>query len=163
EQAAGTLDVQGTMTQNGGAFRYLGGTINGNVTIAGGALLIGTGATGPASFTLDGVSTATLADNLLAAGQSLTARRNSSAAQGLPIANGFVNSGSVYVAGTTSASTLTVSSGTLVNTAAGLVQFQAGGTTRSFVGNLTNNGTVQVNQTTTFSAGTFEQAAGTLA
>jgi fibronectin-binding autotransporter adhesin len=162
DQAAGNLDVQGTMTLTSSTFRYLGGAISGAVTINNGSLVIGSGVTGPGSFIFDGNSTATLTDNALLAGQSLTARRTSSSGtQGLTVANGFTNNGSIYLAGTISTTTMTVTNGTLVNNAGGLVQFQAGGGVRTIVGNLTNNGSVQVNQATTLSGGkTFEQAAG---
>jgi hypothetical protein len=178
----------GTLTYTSGAissglYRYLGGTITGTPMLTSATLEIGPAATDPVSFLLSNSNS--LASDVHA-GQTLTVQNNTtSGTHGLTSASGFTNDGSILVTGTSSGTTyLTVTTGTLTNSATGLIHFQVGGGGRTFTGDLANNGTVTVDRATTLNkvsgqytnnnlftvnnpltvsnAGTFNQAAGTL-
>ena len=179
-QTAGTINyMSGSIN---GDFNYLGGVITGTPLLSGATLIIGPAATNPVSFLF--TNNSTLASDVHA-GQTLTLQISGTVSQALSSADGFTNDGSIVLTGTSSgAAVLSLDSGTLTNSATGLVHFQTGGTgLRTFTGDLLNNGTVIVDRPTTFnksggqytnnatfdvnstltidSAGTFEQAAGT--
>ncbi len=147
-QDGGTLDyTSGSISS--GLYQYLGGTISGTPQLSGATLEIGPTATDPVSFLLTN-------DNTLVgdvhAGQTLTVQDTSTVVQGLTSANGFTNDGSILLMATgTGATSLTITSGTLTNSATGLLHFQSGGSaSRVFSGDLLNNGTVTVDRSTTF-------------
>jgi hypothetical protein len=189
-QAAGTLDVDGTLGLNGGSvnltggvmelsnaftlgggtftqdggtlnytsgdisggtYNYLGGAINGVPVLAGATLEIGPAATDPVSFLL--IDHNTLASDVHA-GQTLTVQNTTtSGATGLTSATGFTNDGSILLTSTDAGgASLTVTDGTLTNSATGLLHFQTGiGSIGDiFYGDLINNGTVTVDRWTTF-------------
>jgi hypothetical protein len=186
-QLGGTLDVQGSFVTTG-VFNFHGGQILGTPRLTGGQLTIADGNTNAASFILEGNNSLSLPGGLLADGQSLTVRNVSNTILGLTSANGFTNNGSIDVVGTGSGTAnLTIASGTLINGASGQLRFQLGGTGgRSFAGNLTNHGDIEVDAFTSFTksggvymnhgqfmiaggqtlnvtgSGTFEQVGGTL-
>ncbi len=147
-QSAGTLAyTSGTIST--GTFDYEGGTITGTPQLSIATLQIGPAATNAASFLF------TNNGNLegdLHAGQTVTLQDSFTTARMLTSATGFTNDGSILLTGTSSGSAdLVITSGTLTNSATGLVHFQTGGTgLRTFTGDLLNNGTVIVDRPTTF-------------
>jgi hypothetical protein len=166
EQAGGNLNIVGLLNlQSGTTFKYTGGTITGNIVINNGTLNID-GATNAASFTLAGASTLSVGASGIATGQVVSLLNELSSTLTTTAPTGFSNAGAINLTGTNNGITrLSVTTGALVNKTNGLVRFQSGGNgTRSFVGDLTNDGgTVLVDHATTFSktAGIFEQTAGT--
>jgi hypothetical protein len=160
DQTAGRLDIDGTMTMTGGTFHYIGGTITGAPLISGGTLAIDVNLTAPYAFALEGSSILSLADGQVRSGQSLTVRHTSTGTQGTTSAATISNFGSISVAGTSSGVTsLTLTTGRLNNEVGGQLSFQAGGTgSRSLLADLTNYGTVVVDQATTLgkTAGDYE-------
>src|SRR5207253_2572790 len=128
---------------------------------------VGAGSAGAASFTMTGACTLS---GDVAPGQSVLVQGSSSGGVAtVTAAAGFTNAGTITLQSINSGweSDLTVTGGTLTN--AGTLNVNAGtGGPRTITANLTNNGTVSLNTSTTFAkasgtttnTGTFTVAAG---
>lgn len=149
-QDGGTLDVQGGFTSNGETFNYNGGSITGNdIDIAGGTLNIATA--GPGNFDL--VTTVTYAGDI--SGNQSIDIIGSPSGTGTMSASGNVNNSGVLTLTSTAALGATITSpSTLTNNAGGIINIEAGSggartlNTTGFV----NDGTVNVNASTTLNA-----------
>lgn len=153
EQQSGTFEFLGKTPIDGGTIRILGGAIIGIPSATNAVLEIGPVFTGPASFVLQNSNTLLLANNSIAAGQSITIRNSASGTQSTVSAAGFTNNGSLLFTGNyvTGTAKLVITNGTLLNGVTGLVHFQSDlAGDRAFTGNLTNLGTVLVSRNTTF-------------
>jgi hypothetical protein len=149
-QDGGTLDVQGSFNLTSITFNYNGGEITGiampltesNLTIA--------PAAGNGVFVMRGNSNTFSGD--LATGQFLTARADSSFNGLVTSATGFSNDGVLSLnTSTNNTARLTVTSGTLTNSANGFISIGGGGAgLRNLVANLINDGTVNLNRSATF-------------
>jgi hypothetical protein len=165
--APGNLTVSGstTFTQAGGklkqasdgkvvmgqgsTFRFNGGTIIGDLQLRNLTLDIGANS-GPATISMRGGST--LIGNVLA-GQTIKVQGDSSGVATLTAANGFTNAGMIVlesVSGSSNASNLTVTNGTLTNLVGGEINVNAGdGGSRNLTTELANAGTVNIKTATT--------------
>jgi hypothetical protein len=140
----------------------------------------------PVTVTLG--TTRTIGTLALGSDDTLTLQTTTSATQTLTASAGFVNDGSIQLTSTSSGTAaLALTTGALTNSSTGILNFQAGGTgSRTFGGDLVNNGTVTVARATSFNksggqytnnnqftvgtgntltvsgSGAFEQAGGTL-
>ena len=160
-QDGGTLAASGTFYMSGATFNF-----NDSVDVVGGsvvtgvpvlntvALNIGAGSAGAATFSMRYFST--LSGNVAPGQTILINGNNSDTSATLTAANGFTNAGTITLQtlnGSSYSSNLTVTSGTLTNT--GVINTEPnaidGATTRTISADLINNGTVNVNQDTTFS------------
>ena len=152
-QNGGTLDIDGTMALTSIDFTYNGGTISGTPTLTNVDLTIAPGATNGATFLLRGASSTLSGD--VHAGQVLMVQGHAVVAHAtLMSAGGFDNSGEITLDSTHGSyqANLTVTSGTLTNTALGVINVDktvAGTGTRTITANLTNNGQVNINTDTT--------------
>jgi hypothetical protein len=159
---AGDISSSGTVTQNGGTlnytsgqisggtYEYLGGTTTGTPLLTGSKLKIGPSATNPVSFFF--IDNNTLEGDAHV-GQTLTILNNGHTATpfGLSSASGFTNNGSIILIGSPlGGSTHLNVAGTLTNSATGLLHFQSPDGGRLFTGDLANDGTVRIDQSTTF-------------
>ena len=156
-QNGGTLDLLGTSAlfdlSNSATFNFNGGSITGTPRLTSTTLNIGNDSNGAAEFSIRG--SANFSGNV-APGQIIRVQgdaTNGSAT--LTAAGNFSNSGNITletVSGSTSTSNLTVTSGTLTNATGGVIDVNAGGGgSRTISANLTNDGTVNLNTSTTFS------------
>jgi len=157
-QEQGSIAGPGTITMSADTFNFNGGSINGEVLLTlGSALNIGAGSVGAASFAFQNSGNTMSGD--LAPGQTVLLRGlGPNALAVVTAANGFTNGGTIILdaMGTDASSSntgaaLTVTNGTLTNSATGLIHSRvsvAGASSRTFTGNLTNFGTVTVDQNT---------------
>lgn len=151
-QDGGTLN-QGAGALFGGEYEYLGGTINGTPVLSNTTLTIGPAATDPVSFLLQDGGVL-IGD--VHVGQTLNVLKSSASVvpRGMTSATGFNNNGSILLTASDAAggaTLLQLDTGTLTNSATGLLHFQAGGSAgRLFTGNLANSGTVEIDHPTTF-------------
>jgi hypothetical protein len=149
-QNDGTLSINGTYSQLGGAFNYNGGTITGTPILQSVALTFGSGGTGVASFILRGAST--LSGDVGPDQTIWVQGSNAGNHATLTAASGFNNAGTLRLESIDQnwSSNLTVSSGTFSNT--GILNVNPGsGGSRIVMASLSNAGTVNLNTDTTFS------------
>ena len=153
DQTAGTFSMSGS----GGVFDFSGGVIAGNpvINLQNKALTLGAAGTSAATFQMRGPSSTLIGD--ISAGQSLLVQgSDAGGAATLTSAAGFSNSGTVTMESIDGAHavTLNLGSGSLANLPGGVFNAGAGaGGTRTLTGNLTNDGTVNLNINTTFNGG----------
>ncbi len=154
-QNGGSLDLLGTTALfdlTSAAFNFNGGTVTGTPRLTAAALNIGASSTAAATFSMR--SSSTLSGNIAAGQTVLVQGDNNNGAGTLTVASSFSNSGTLTlesVAGNASSSNFTLTSGTLTNAAGGVFNSNAGGGgTRTVSANLINNGTVNINESTTF-------------
>src|SRR5262249_21226987 len=152
----GTGHLPGTFSLANGAFAFNGGQMaagTGVVYLKNTALGIGAGSAGAARFTVTGAS-ATLSGSIAAA-QSVLVQGNSDGGDTTLTATtdvGVAGSLTLQSASSSYQSNLTLAAGkTLTVAAGGSLTVNAGsGGTRTFTGDLSNNGTVALNTSTTF-------------
>ena len=147
-QNAGVLTIVGDFSMSSATFNFNGGDINGVPTLNTVNLNLGATATAPATFNL-GNTTSLTGD--VKPGQQLNVRGGQSSNALLLAAAGFTNGGTIVLETSTSSfqSNLQVTNGILTNT--GVISINAGtGGTRNFTANLVNNGSVFINDSTTF-------------
>ena len=165
-QDGGTLQIDGTLFKNLGAFHYNGGAITGEPRLRNNALTIGPAATDPLAIVQDG-TLSTLAGDVHA-GQTLRVESNSVVGSSiLTTAADFSNAGTIRLEsiGTFNA-TLTLAPGTLTNDNSLVMAASLG--SRILRGALINNGSFVAEQRTTIhdgpiaNNGTFEIQSGVL-
>ncbi len=149
-QNGGTLANSGAFEVNSAAFNFNGGITTGNaVTIYYSAFTIGPGSTGQGYFSCRGSST--FAGDI-AVNQTVKINGVTGVSSQLTAANGFTNNGTLVLETTSSTpySNLIVNSGVLTNK--GIFNINPGtGGSRTFSGNLDNQGTININTLTNFS------------
>lgn len=144
-QDGGTFNFTSSGSILGTTFEFLGGTINGTPRVTASTLVIGPMATDPVSFLLQ--SNNTLVGDVHS-GQTLTVRASG---RTFHSASGFTNAGSMLLmADNTGTTTFAITDGTLTNSNTGQLHFQAGPGNHTFSGDLVNDGTVIVDQPTSF-------------
>jgi hypothetical protein len=162
--SGGLFNAQGGLAFNHGVLDFSGGAFGSNPVLN--AATLNLLSSTPATFILQNASTI---NGDLAAGQALWVRgSNQLGHTTVTWASGLQNAGTVRLESidNTWQSALSVSGGTLINTAGGLIQVNAGsGGNRVLTGNLTNLGTLTVGAGTVLKAdgSTFTQAGGTTA
>jgi RHS repeat-associated protein len=162
KQTGGSLNNNGGFGVSGGAtFDFAGGTLAGNAPVMSGASLkVEAAATG----TIAVLGNSTLLGDVPAGAPTILVQGNSSVGDvTLTAASGFSNAGTITLQSANGgfASNLAVTNGTLTNTSTGIINSNAGsGGPRTIVANLLNNGTINVNQSATFSTtnGTYTNA-----
>jgi RHS repeat-associated protein len=155
----GTLAGAGSLTVNGGTFTFNGGSSTlGPLSLTDAALKIGPASTGAASFVLYGNSTLS---GDVAQAQTLAVVGTGNP-DGFPIdttltaAASFTNNGTITLVDSHpspsrgyAGANLTITSGTLTNAKTGVISFAVGnGAASSLTGDLSNDGTVTINQST---------------
>jgi hypothetical protein len=160
--SGGLLNAQGGLTFNHGILNFNGGAFGSNPVLNAATLNL-LGSATPATFILQNASTI---HGDLAAGQTAWVRgSNQLGNTTVTWASGLYNAGTVRLESVdgTWQSALTISGGTLTNTAGGLIQVNAGsGGDRVLTGNITNLGTMSVGAGVVLKAdgSTFNQAGG---
>ena len=145
-QRAGVLRVNGSFEVGNATYRFEGGTYTGNSVALTNSTLALTPAAGPATFVMSGVGSQLGGD--IGPGQTVWVRGDGTFGNAnLTSANGFTNAGTLRIEsiGSNWESKLTVTSGTLVNTGS-IVSGVGTGGARTIVGDLMNQGTLDVNQ-----------------
>jgi hypothetical protein len=156
--SGGTLNSSSGIISGGGsatnAFQYLGGTINGALTIDDTGLIVGPSITGPFSFSIRGNSRLALSNNLLAVGQTLTLQPAGPIGNAvLTSATGFTNQSSIVLIPGTGSTTFWISnSDTLLNDTNGLIRVEPAfaAPTSTIRANILNRGTVSIESSTIF-------------
>ncbi|MDP6717663.1 MAG: hypothetical protein QGF59_03370, partial [Pirellulaceae bacterium] len=154
----GTSDITGTAHLNGSDLNWPSGTILGSpmLTLLNTDLALGAAATSAATSAVTfqfGASSNTLSGDIKT-GQTVVINGGLSLHAWLTSPNGFTNSGLIILQtlSSTYSSNLAVTSGTLTNSSSGVINSNPGtGGSRSISATVVNNGTVNLNQTTTLS------------
>jgi YD repeat-containing protein len=153
EQAAGTLNVDGSFVVNNANLRFDNGTVQGtnNPTFTSGTLTIDAGNQNIAAFDVHGTTTL---DSGLNVNQTINLQPQTSSAISLRVPNDFHNAGTINFdtrEGTTGTATLqTITSNTGIITNEGVVQIQEG-SHRILSGEFINSGTTTVSGAVEFS------------
>ncbi|MEM7474102.1 MAG: PEP-CTERM sorting domain-containing protein [Planctomycetota bacterium] len=149
-QNSGTLDIDGTFTMSSDTFTYNGGVIEGDLGLSNSTLNIGAGTGG---FNADFTGTSNNLTGNVLAGQTLNMNATNVGATVSAQAD-YSNSGTINLnANGTNSATLT-RLGTITNNADGVLNFGGTGTgNRVLTADLQNNGTVNVNKSSSFSRG----------
>jgi hypothetical protein len=151
-QNSGTVTINVAFQQSGGAFHFSGGTITGTAVLSDAALDIAAGVISPATFAMRG-NASTLSGNI-AAGQAILVQGSADGPATLTAATEFTNSGTITLDSidTARSATLIVTTGTLTNTATGVINANAGASgSRTFDADVTNNGSININADTAIS------------
>ena len=152
-QEAGTLAIDGALSMSSNAIlNFNGGIISGTPVLTSSTLNIGAGGTSAAAFLMRG--TGKLSGDI-SVGQRVVVQSGVIGANAtLTAATGFTNSGDITLESTLNpwSSRLNVTSGTLTNTATGVINVNTGaGGDRTISADLLNNGVVNLNVGTAFS------------
>ena len=170
-QAAGSLTVSGlgSIVLADDTFHFDGGSISGNaISLSASALHIGPGSTGTGAFYFTGSSNTISGD--IAAGQHVTVAATAFVDSTLTNVGGFTNHGTIVLTNNAGCcpvardTYLTVTAGgTLINATDGVITAEPNLGERFISAHLTNNGTINVNTTTslTKSSGVYDNS-GTL-
>lgn len=153
-QDAGTVSVGGGLTMSGDTFNFNGGSLSGNAPVLiSSTLNIGAGSTGAGEFRMQGAGS--LSGNIAQA-QTVRVEATFTSNSVVTAASGFTNNGTLLIEDTSGGSArdaiLVVSTGMLVNGPTGEITFlpdaipTAGAGDRQLYANLTNNGTLNVDE-----------------
>jgi hypothetical protein len=168
DDTGGSVATTGTgqlMVGGGNTYNQGNGTTSGNAVLlagpqSGSGIALHYTGTGSSTIVAEG-GTGTL-DGAIVSGQTLSVDGTCSNNAVETVDANETNAGTVHVSsiGCGNTSTLAVASGkTFTNQATGIVDFDPGATgARTITGNLTNDGTVNVNASTSFSSGTWDNA-----
>ncbi|QEG37245.1 beta strand repeat-containing protein [Bythopirellula goksoeyrii] len=146
-QDAGTLDIQGTFNPSSATFNFNGGDVTGNSMVLTNSTLNIAPTAGSGSFVLR--NTSNFSGNLQP-GQTVSVQGTASSTS-VTAATGFTNNSTLTIETTGGGATqLAITSGTLTNQTAGIINFEGPASIRRFQGDLDNRGTVNVNGDTDF-------------
>jgi len=162
-QNGGTLNNTGSFALSDGNLNLNAGTVSSTtpMILTHAALTIGSASTASGTIVIHGACT--LSGNVQAGQTVWVQGSNVGQHATLTAASGFSNAGAIRLESIDQnwASNLTVTSGTLTNAGAGVINVNAGsGGGRTISANLTNNGTVNLNTGSTALAGVFTNTAG---
>jgi hypothetical protein len=144
--SGGTINFTTGGSFVGGTFTFLGGTMNGTPLLSDTDLTVGAAATAPFTVHLIGSSALTLADNKLNAGQKLILTDSIGSSTTIVVAaNGFSNEGTIEFAPQNFRNArLSITNGTLVNAAAGVVRSPQGFISGELNADVVNHGTFEI-------------------
>ncbi len=144
-QTGGQWDVSGSALIYNSKFNFNGGSNTGALALSDAALVIGAGSAGAATFSTRRSCTIS---GEIAPAQTVLVQSSGNATATLTAATDFTNAGTLTLQTIDNAgdSQFVVTSGTLTNAASGVINFNTGtGGYRRLSGNVTNNGTFNVN------------------